>query len=316
MLSVVIPAYNCEKYIERCIKSVLKQTYKNIEIIVIDDGSTDRTEEICNRLVLENKNIVYKRVVNGGCSAARNLGIKMANGKYIAFLDSDDWLDVKMYEKMMKKIEEKDADIVICGYKKIGEKGNLLNIVEGPNLQEKKDFLDTKMEWFSAPWNKIYSREMIDKYRIKFLVGTSIGEDMLFNFLAFYLAKKIVGVEEPLYNYYMNMGSISNNYKNRLDIYIILENLLRFLKKRGDYEEYKEKLIECFLYHGIRYPFDVLQDLKDKKNEDWKVLYEKIKKRIKRFDELQTKETRKYYGYRVFRLKMMFLKKYKKMIFG
>lgn len=316
MLSVIIPAYNCDKYIERCILSVQKQSFKPTEIIVIDDGSKDRTGEICKRLQQENKNLIYKRVENGGCSAARNIGLKMATGKYVAFLDSDDWLDVKMYEKMIKKAEENDADIVVCGYKKIGEIGNLLNTVKGPNYNNKMDYLDTTKEWFSAPWNKLYKRALLEKARIRFLVGTSIGEDMLFNFLSFYVAEKIVGVEDPLYNYYMNMDSISNDYKKRMDIYVIIDNLLRFIKKRGDYDEYKDKLVECFLYHGIRYPFDVVQDLKDRKNDDWKPFYETMKKKIARFDELQTKETRKYYRYRVFRLKMMFLKKYKKMIFG
>lgn len=316
MLSVIIPAYNCDKYIERCIKSIQKQSFKPKEIIVIDDGSKDRTEEICKRLQQENKNLIYKKVENGGCSSARNIGLKMATGKYIAFLDSDDWIDARMYEKMLEKAEESKADIVICGYKKIGEIGNLLSSVKGPNYLNKMDYIDTTKEWFSAPWNKLYKKSLLEKNKIAFLEGTSIGEDMFFNFLSFYVAEKIVGIEEVLYNYYMNTNSISNDYKKRMDIYVIIENLIRFVKKREEYTIYKDKLVECFLYHGIRYPFDVVQDLKDKKNGDWKVFYSMMKKRIARFDELQTRETRKYYRYRIFRLKMMFLKRYKKMILG
>ena len=130
MLSVVIPAYNVEKYIERCITSVLKQKLKDIEIIVIDDGSKDKTADICKKLSQDNKNIIFKRVENGGCSAARNLGISMAKGKYIAFLDSDDWVEEDMYLNMVKELEKNQADIVICGIKKIDENKNLLSIVE------------------------------------------------------------------------------------------------------------------------------------------------------------------------------------------
>ncbi len=146
MLSVIIPAYNVEKYIKRCINSVLSQDLKNIEIIVIDDGSKDKTSDICLEISKNNKNIIYKKVQNSGCSAARNLGISMAKGKYIAFLDSDDWVDLDMYINMVEEAEKNQADIVICGFKKLDENKNLLSTVKIPKRNNKNEYIDCTTE--------------------------------------------------------------------------------------------------------------------------------------------------------------------------
>ncbi|MEG1583346.1 MAG: hypothetical protein RR344_05300, partial [Cetobacterium sp.] len=112
-------------------------------------------------------------------------------------------------------------------------------------------------------------------------------------------------------NYYMNQYSVSNNYRNRTDIYIVLEKLIEFYKMNGQYEENIKKIQECLLYHGIMYPFDVLQKMKENKIDEWEKIYEEVRKNIKKFKKLETLEIKKYYFYRRFRLKMMFLKKYK-----
>ncbi|MGL4896880.1 MAG: glycosyltransferase family 2 protein, partial [Cetobacterium sp.] len=186
MLSVIIPAYNVEKYIERCINSVLNQYLKNIEIIVIDDGSKDKTSDICLKMSENNKSIIYKKVQNSGCSAARNLGISMAKGKYIAFLDSDDWVDSDMYVNMVEEAEKHQADIVICGFKKLDENKNLLSTVKIPKRSTKNDYIDCTTEWFASPCNKIYKKDLLEKNNIRFLLNIYTGEDMFFNFISFF----------------------------------------------------------------------------------------------------------------------------------
>ncbi|MGL5367389.1 MAG: glycosyltransferase family 2 protein [Cetobacterium somerae] len=314
MLSVIIPAYNVEKYIERCINSVLNQYLKNIEIIVIDDGSKDKTSDICLKISENNKNIIYKKVQNGGCSAARNLGISMAKGKYIAFLDSDDWVDSDMYINMIEEAEKNQADIVICGFKKLDENKNLLSTVKIPKRNNKNEYIDCTTEWFASPCNKIYKRDLLEKNNIRFLLNIYTGEDMFFNFISFFYSKNIISLDEPYYNYFMNQNSVSNNYKNRTDIYIVIRELISFYKRNGVYKENINKIRECFKYHGIMYPFDVLQKLSENKVENWKRFYIKIKEEINRLKEIETIDIKIYYYYRIFRLKMMWLKRFKKML--
>ncbi|MBC2852997.1 MULTISPECIES: glycosyltransferase family 2 protein [Cetobacterium] len=314
MLSVIIPAYNVEKYIERCINSVLNQYLKNIEIIVIDDGSKDKTSDICLKISENNKNIIYKKVQNGGCSAARNLGISMAKGKYIAFLDSDDWVDSDMYINMIEEAEKNQADIVICGFKKLDENKNLLSTVKIPKRNNKNEYIDCTTEWFASPCNKIYKRDLLEKNNIRFLLNIYTGEDMFFNFISFFYSKDIISLDEPYYNYFMNQNSVSNNYKNRTDIYIVIRELISFYKRNGVYKENINKIRECFKYHGIMYPFDVLQKLSENKVENWKRFYIKIKEEINRLKEIETIDIKIYYYYRIFRLKMMWLKRFKKML--
>ena len=314
MLSVIIPAYNVEKYIERCINSVLNQYLKNIEIIVIDDGSKDKTSDICLKISENNKNIIYKKVQNGGCSTARNLGISMAKGKYIAFLDSDDWVDSDMYINMIEEAEKNQADIVICGFKKLDENKNLLSTVKIPKRNNKNEYIDCTTEWFASPCNKIYKRDLLEKNNIRFLLNIYTGEDMFFNFISFFYSKNIISLDEPYYNYFMNQNSVSNNYKNRTDIYIVIRELISFYKRNGVYKENINKIRECFKYHGIMYPFDVLQKLSENKVENWKRFYIKIKEEINRLKEIETIDIKIYYYYRIFRLKMMWLKGFKKML--
>ncbi|MGL4652512.1 glycosyltransferase family 2 protein [Cetobacterium sp.] len=314
MLSVIIPAYNVENYIKRCIDSILNQTLKDIEIVIVDDGSKDKTSEICEELTKKNSNIIYKKVKNSGCSAARNFGLSLVKGKYVAFLDSDDWVDENMYEEMVALAEKETADIVICGFKKLDENKKLLSKVEIPKRMSKDDYIDSTTEWFSSPCNKIYRKEIIEKNNIQFLLDIYTGEDMFFNFMCFFFSKKVVSIDKPYYNYFMNSASVSNNYKNRTDIYLVIDELIAFYKQNGVYEKNIDKVRECFKYHGIIYPFDVLQRLSENKVEGWKKFYSKIKEEIDRFEELKTFEIKLCYYFRIFRLKMMGLKKYKKIL--
>lgn len=118
-ISIIVPVYNIEKYIVRCIESILNQTYSNLEIILVDDGSTDSSGGICDEYAKKDDRIVVIHKVNGGLSDARNAGLKVVTGDYIGYVDGDDWIDSTMYEDMLSVMEAKDIKLSICRYKKV-----------------------------------------------------------------------------------------------------------------------------------------------------------------------------------------------------
>ena len=121
-ISIIVPIYNVEKYLPRCIESLMGQTYKNIEIILVNDGSTDNCRHICNDYKKRDNRIIVFHQKNAGVSNARNTGLKVASGQFVGFCDPDDWVESKMYEEMLAAINKKNADIAICGYEYYDEK--------------------------------------------------------------------------------------------------------------------------------------------------------------------------------------------------
>ncbi|EOU1888148.1 glycosyltransferase family 2 protein [Clostridium perfringens] len=218
-LSIIIPIYNCEKLVGRCIESVLKQTYKNLEILLIDDGSTDSSIKICRQYEHENNNIKLILKENGGVSSARNLGIKKARGEYIQFIDSDDYIDERMCEILVKNIEEKKSDLVICGYKDI-----YFNKINEVNLKESftKKIYELENSFckiyekflFNSPCNKLYKKSLIEEY---FDENKSLGEDLLFNINYMKGINKITYINEAFYNYmHNNTNSLTRTYKTNM----------------------------------------------------------------------------------------------------
>ena len=116
LVSIVVPVYNVEKYLERCVDSLINQTYKNIEIILVDDGATDNSGELCDKLLFKDSRIKVFHKLNGGLSDARNYGINQATGEYLLFVDSDDWVENEIVEKLYNSIEQNSADISVCGF--------------------------------------------------------------------------------------------------------------------------------------------------------------------------------------------------------
>lgn len=203
-VSIIVPVYNREKCIERCIDSISNQTYDNIEIIIVDDGSIDNSGSICDRYGEKDSRIQVIHQKNQGVSAARNAGIRKATGKYIQFVDSDDTIAETMCEKMVKRQKETGAELIICGY----------NLYEGNSKKEipATDTVFDAIEEFAgeftyyvtnflihSPWNKLYLKE---KIKIYFDKEYSLGEDLLFNLNYIGNCMHIAGNGETLYNYY------------------------------------------------------------------------------------------------------------------
>jgi glycosyltransferase involved in cell wall biosynthesis len=219
-ISVIIPIYNVEKYLKRCIESIIKQTYSNLEIILVDDGSPDGCAKICDEYKNKDERIVVIHKKNGGLSDARNAGLKVATGEIISYIDSDDYVDLDMYEKMTKAMEEKNADIVVCGTNIDYEDGHTKVKCEKEeksfNREEALIELNSFKSFDMAVWNKLYKREVVDK--IEFPVGKK-SEDYFVMYQYFARAKKVVIINQAKYHYFQRSNSISRG-KNVTHDYI------------------------------------------------------------------------------------------------
>jgi len=290
LITVIIPAYNAEKYISKTIESVLNQTYNNIEIIIIDDGSTDKTASIVKSY--ENK-VKYIYQENSGVSSARNNGIALAKGNYIAFLDSDDYVLPKMYEKLLESATSNDADIVICnvllensfGVKKIAFKklNFIADLSKASNL--KKAFKSIG----NSSWNKLFKRELISN--IKF-PNIKRGEDALFVLEAMLNSSKIVFIPDALYVYFQNNQSVTNSVINEkvIDNFIFTNIEKRKLIKKYDKEkELDQPLIDHDYFYFNMYT-NKIRKIKDAKQKA--ILWDKWLKKNK--EEFLKKTSLKY----------------------
>lgn len=186
LVSIIIPIYNVEKYIDRCIYSVVNQTYENIEIILVDDGSIDQSSIFCDKWIKSDSRILLIKKNNGGLSDARNAGLEMASGKYICFVDSDDWIEPETIEIAERRIH--DVDLVVWGYysdfvdqneRMISSDVHKYNALCKRNLDYKKIIDPEVMGIAGYAWNKLYKKNLIDNLR--FEKGISLVEDVLFN---------------------------------------------------------------------------------------------------------------------------------------
>lgn len=211
LISIIVPVYNVEKYVERCIKTLTQQTYKNIEIIIIDDGTPDNAGIICDELSKKDERIKVIHQKNQGLSGARNTGIEEARGKYLLFVDSDDWVHEDMVEVLYHLLVDNNAQIAACGTEIVGDKGHIAYFSD--DLEEIKVFsteeamielpLDERIR--NVAWNKLYKKELFTD--IRFPVGM-IFEDIATTYRLIDKAEIIVYCGKPLYCYYKSESSI------------------------------------------------------------------------------------------------------------
>ncbi|MBQ8795843.1 MAG: glycosyltransferase family 2 protein [Clostridia bacterium] len=221
MVSIIVPVYNAEKTLERCVRSLIEQTYSNIEIILVNDGSKDDSLLICRQFEKNDNRVIVVDKPNGGVSSARNAGLDIANGEFVMFCDSDDWVEKKWCEILVNSFES--DYMVMCGFYTEG-KQNVLPYETKANTTcktyEKTDFSLLYLLGFNVPWNKIYDRMVIEKNLLRFDERFNNGEDYLFNLK--YLSrieKKIIFLDKCLYHYvWSNAGSLSSsNNSNKFE---------------------------------------------------------------------------------------------------
>ncbi len=224
-ISVIVPVYNGEQYIEDCAKSLLRQNLKEMEFIFINDGSTDDSKLILDKLSKKYRNIRVLHQENKGPGASRNLGIEVAQGKYVGFVDVDDYPKEDMYYKLYSLIEEYDLDIAVCGFEIVDSNNKIKDIVlpkyNKMIYTDKDDIRENILirviyngpETLASQWNKIYRKELLDKYKIRVDENRSFGEDWLFNQLILGKVNKIGFIEEALYRYIRcNRESLASVY--------------------------------------------------------------------------------------------------------
>jgi len=235
IISVIVPVYKVEKFLVRCVESILAQTYKNLEIILVDDGSPDGSPELCDELSRKYANIQVIHKENGGLSSARNVGIENSHGKYISFIDSDDYIDSNMLMRLYQLIFAHGADVAMCQYLEVNDNTVLPQIKEteervyvGKEVEEA--FLALKVDGACVC---LYSREAIGD--IRFPLGKT-SEDIPFNFRVFRRINRFVFVPERRYYYYYNINSISNGClnKNMFNYLFFREEIYSFYKDKGD----------------------------------------------------------------------------------
>lgn len=211
LLSVIIPIYNVEQYLDRCMESIVNQTYKNLEIIMVDDGSPDNCPKLCDEWAKRDNRIIVIHKQNGGLSDARNMGLSIATGEYIAFVDSDDFVDLDMYRTMIEALERTDSDISTCG-RYLYRNGEI-----SERYTSCKEMLLTATQAIcellrgglieEAAWDKVYKKDLFNG--IVFPVG-EINEDLPIMPHLFERANKIVCTGKPFYYYCANTGSITH----------------------------------------------------------------------------------------------------------
>lgn len=253
-VSIIIPVYNVDAYIEKCLNSIVVQTLKNIEIIVVDDGSTDKSREIIKQFELKDKRIKVIHQKNMGVSEARNNGLKIARGKYIGFVDSDDYIDQDMYESMYKEAIEKNSDIVVCNVNDIYENETKVSL----SLEDEEIYLDQiGIESFmkdkypkfgSAVWHKIFRRELIESNNIRFIdYSTVSSEDKLFNLECMLKSKTISCIKEAKYNYYVRRsGSITSTKASKTNMVNRCKNTVEYV---DDYLDRNNLDIDNYKYY-------------------------------------------------------------------
>lgn len=254
-ISVIVPAYNVEKYISSCLNSLLNQTKKEIEIIVIDDGSTDNTLNILNEYKKNNPNKIH--VVsqeNQGLSITRNNGIKLSTGKYILFVDGDDEIDINLLKNLWDKLEEFPYDViafnveVIYPNKKIIVNPGITSDIKNFNLDSKKKFLT---DMYCMACNKIYKKDLFKDNTLLFTPNTWF-EDVLLMHKLIPNITSLGYLDFPGYKYYQRENSITYTYSDKLkDINFVLEKILEYYKKNDLYSIYKSELE----YIYVRYMF-------------------------------------------------------------
>ena len=254
LLSIIVPVYNVEQYLERCLTSLLEQEYKDIEIILVDDGSKDSSGELCDSYAEKYDNIRVIHQLNSGQSMARNIGVKAAEGDYIAFVDSDDWVKTDMFSKLMGEAQlHPDVDMVKCGYCETDGKGYKKEVLFSGSAKQYLVEKDNLCRYYGqgalwvTPWNTIYRSDLAK--RVEFPVGL-YHEDNYASFFYLYYSRNCIIVNEPLYCYWQNptgtMGDVEKLAKRRRDMVEVLERLLKYadgqpqLKNSAIYKKLEE----------------------------------------------------------------------------
>lgn len=245
-ISIIIPIYNGEKYLEKCFESILNNSYDNLEIIPINDGSKDKSQDIIDKYKEKYPDLFFPiKQENKGAAQSRNIGINKSTGDYITFIDNDDFVDKDYIKTLVDNTEDGKIDIVISGYRRPDNNGKIVDEIK------LKDYEYCKM-LILTPWAKIYKRKYLIDNKIEFL-NNNIGEDMYFYLLAVFQTEKIKILDYVGYNWFYNIESVSNSKQKdfeKLDVFNLLNSCYDSLKEKELIEK-NYQIIELMFYRYI-----------------------------------------------------------------
>ena len=260
-VSVIVPVYNVEKYIEKSLESLVKQTLEDIEIIIVNDGSTDNSEMIIKKYIKKYPNkIVYLTKTNGGLSDARNFGLPYANGEYVAFLDSDDYVESNIYKDMYELAIKENSDLVECDF--IWEYPNKKRIDVGEIYNGKHEMLEKIRV---VAWNKLIKKSALEKANVIFPKGFRY-EDVEFTYKLIPYIEKVSFFKKPCIHYIQRENSISNSQNERTkEIFDVFEHVIEYYKEKNLFEEYKTELEYTYTRYLLCSSLLRMCKIKDKK---------------------------------------------------
>ena len=308
-ISIIVPVYNVAQYLHACIDSIINQTYKNIEVVLVDDGSTDDSGNICEEYKKNDERIIVVHQKNSGLSAARNVGIEISTGEYITFIDSDDYISPDYIENLYSALEQYSADIAICDLKKVSEKVELWDIDYKVEKNFKSILLNNsqtieevyKPEYHGidfVAWAKLYKKDLFTFNKIEFPVGR-IHEDTFTTYKLLYMAKKIAYIDIPMYFYRSRIGSIttSNFTLKELDKIVATKEECDFFVKERQY-----RLLQFALYdhlHEIKLIISSINKFDHQYDEQKRLLSAQLKEDLKYYSQFTKISLKKKIYYRL-----------------
>ena len=282
-ISIIIPVYNSEEYIGRCLDSILNQSFSDFEVICLNDGSSDNSLSLLKEYELKDDRIKVYSHSNMGIARTRNKGIELAKGKYIMFIDNDDFIDSNYLQTYYDTIENEKVDIVLGGYRRITEKNKILEI---------RCSKDTKWGKFIivAPWAKIYKKDLIDKCNIKFL-DYGIGEDIYFYIQYIDNSLKVKAIDYIGYNWFYNTESVSNTKHKGLNDNLDILYLINKIKEKINNKNIEKDIIDYFYVRLILYYllYSGRYSSKEKFIKEYKYLIDYLKDNIPNYNYILRK---------------------------
>lgn len=253
-VSIIIPVYNIGHYLYKCVNSILYQTYKDIEVIIVDDGSCEETALICDEIAAKDNRIRLIHKKNEGVSIARNIGLSMVTGEYVGFVDSDDWIDADMFENLVREIEKYDADIVMCDATTVWDNGKterdtFVCLPESCTLSKGEITPQCQLELAGSCWRVLYKTWKLKSESIIFPAGLKFSEDRIFNMIALGTATKFRYIKKSFYNRYMRKGSCVNTFhKDFVEVALKVNDMMKGVLR----QYWNENYIPVFEQRNLR----------------------------------------------------------------
>ena len=287
LVSIILPVYNAQNHIARCLESICAQSWQNIEVIVLNDGSKDQSLPVCEAFRAKDERIVLVDKANSGVSDTRNLGLKLASGKYVQFVDSDDYIDPDFTEHLVTAAEQNNADLVIAPYKMVIPAGASKPEQVLDKLQDEfaRHLMDKPASYFyGVLWNKLYRRDLLVDHQIQFTSEVRWAEDLVFNMQYLEYANVLVSIPEAGYYYVQNPQSICHTQINPATIVQNKIQVFRYYKdlytRLGMYEQVRPQLYKFLVdIAESTYPSGPFKEVIDEAKAYWKDAREDVQTR-------------------------------------